>query len=341
MKTIFIQDVDIKSINWSRYLPNYKVKCVPVGKDRIFLLFSILWYSITGHKPHAVIFRYLNDYQSLIKTLARVVAEIIIFLVCSFFGIKLIWICHNIDIATTKHHAFLANFRKRLLLNCASKILFTHKDLVKKGQETMGVDAERSGWTCFGEISTNTLSSSRYSSKINHFSERVKKSGKEFVGIWPGNLENKNINSLKLSINIAKNVSKVGMLIVGNLRYLSKEDLDELGNIEDLLVIDDFVNINCNGLLREVDFFVKGTNDLSIPFTLFHSMSAHKPIIVPSRSYVSKIVHKYEIGTSLDSENPNSAKLLKKVRDWDKERANKFLALYNWDVGASNIANNL
>lgn len=324
-------------MNWSRSLFKYGVNSVPISKDRTVLLFTVLWYWITGHTPQALIFRYLNDYESLFKTLVQLTLEVVIVYFCKITGIEMLWICHNIKASSVKNHKRIVQYRKRLMLRSCEKVLFTHKCFVEVGCRNLRIDRNRADWTCFGKLD---MASGRLDQNVIRalsFTRTVYDSRSACIGIWPGHLEEKNLTSFRLAINLSKCERRIAILVVGDLDYLDKSTKRRISSMTNVLLIDDFVNLH-DRLLENVDFFVKGTNDLSIPLTLFHAMSAEKPLVVPSSSYLSKIVNSYNIGASTSASDPECKKVLNLVRNWDASNSKNFLETYSWEVGAKKIS---
>src|SRR5690625_2909936 len=96
MMYALIQDDDVKSRKLAKEIQGIELYIMK-GSTNLIPYYMITQIIKRRRLPKALILRYLNDSNSLIKSLLRFITNIISVLLVKILRIKLIWICHNVD----------------------------------------------------------------------------------------------------------------------------------------------------------------------------------------------------------------------------------------------------
>src|SRR5699024_12261301 len=81
MNYILVQGNDFKTMQIGKELKKRGIKLIPIGSSPIKLPLYIIMYLLKYGRPSAVIYRYLNDYPSFVKTIIRTLSEIIVVII--------------------------------------------------------------------------------------------------------------------------------------------------------------------------------------------------------------------------------------------------------------------
>src|SRR5690554_4195927 len=101
----------------------------------IFAPFFILKQIINRKKVKVYVFRYINDSESFILAIIRWLSELFKIAICKIFGIKIWWLCHNVDKETTSYHPKITNLRRKNIVKYATRIFTTNKMLIPVAQQ--------------------------------------------------------------------------------------------------------------------------------------------------------------------------------------------------------------
>ncbi|MBP3194023.1 hypothetical protein [Natronogracilivirga saccharolytica] len=354
MKKILIQKSDIKSNSWKKIAEKENIgKLFPIKKSAVYMPFVLLQHILLQEKPYAIIVRYLNDYQSLAKTLIRLNTDITTVIIAKVFCVKLYWMCHNVDNETVSYYPYITRLRRTVVKKASEKIFVMDKMLIEYAEKKLNISRNKIYDISFGRTD--------YLEKINICNDKCvaviddinkwknnkikKRKGGVCCGMWIGNVEKKNIDGLYTIMEIIsknKNVSycndKIVFVVIGPVgKKINNELYTKLKYSDDIKLIDEFISIPPSMWNDIADFIFKPNDDLSVNLTLYNAALAEIPIISKKRTFVSKMIEYYNIGYSLCYENIEIKNIVHKVKNWETYKSKKFIKEKNWIYGAKKI----
>jgi len=351
-KNIILQsarEYDIKGKAWKAMAEKYNYgNLITVETSPMFMFFYLLKRLILKKKTHGVIFRYLNDYKGLPRTLLRALLEYSTIKLAKLSNVKVGWICHNIDQESVENYPRITQIRRKNLLNNADKFFVTDSMLVKYFCDLFEISKDRVEITPFGKPKTDERENDD-----NEIVYRLKKWKKNFhdfrghndklVGLWIGNPDDKKLKGLQLIPKIIEKADlfdyDLGFIIVGPIKEwlieVDSETYRSLRNCSKCKFIAKEAYIPSNYWPELCDFVWKVYNDYSVPYTIYNSTYHSIPFVTLEDTFLSEVVEKTGIGCSLSEDLLNTETLETVVHC----RVNKdhFFKSRSWKKGAKNI----
>lgn len=116
---------DEKTRAWSQAAEPLNVKIVALRGTPILGPVLLLCSIVKRGLPKGIVFRYLNDYPSVLKAVMRAISEWVVVILSRVLRIPVGWICHNVDRETKVHFRRLSEFRRGLISRFAKRIFVT------------------------------------------------------------------------------------------------------------------------------------------------------------------------------------------------------------------------
>lgn len=338
---VLIQKDDLKSRMWSRALQPHGINLMALhGSPIKWSLFYIK--SIIKYKPKAIIFRYLNDYPSLGKTLLRFLSEAITIAVAKINGTAIYWICHNVDKETDSHYPYLSKIRRNLLQSYSERIFVLDEILVPyaiKAFPKAKVDN-----ISFG---TFEIKNKDYDciKEINDFIAE-NKSDRTIFGLCIGSINYKTIHFLEIP-KLLQNAKDQGIdlkLIVGGpisgyLRQKHPEIFSYYTESKNIFFVDGFVKHEELDI-KEISFVFKSNTDLSVPLSYYTAAKANVPIMAIEDTFSAEIVIAYNLGEVVNKDYKNLSQIIEKLNN-TKYSYDSFLRKNSWDRTALKLKKHL
>ncbi len=344
-KNIFMQKLDIKSSSWSKAAESQSLgQLIPIAGSPMKMPFVLLWNILIFRKPNGIIFRYLNDYKSPIRSILRLLTDYATVYIGIMTNIKILWICHNVDRESSSHFPTLTRYRRGLLVKKADHIFVLDDLLVYEASKLFNIDENKIIPISFGEIENIN---GELNSNVKELIQRIQKwkininsksSEHSLFGLWIGTASEKLYEGLKFIAEVLKSDSFEGIyfVVIGSIgTWLKKRDYDVykiLSENKNVCFIDNHINIPTNKWPYLSDFIWKPSNDLSINLTCYNAASAKLPIVGFNDTFHGRFIDKYKIGVSISpkAELFDSKDFTLKITRWDKENASKFLKDKTW-----------
>ncbi|WP_157451736.1 hypothetical protein [Cellulophaga lytica] len=334
---VLIQKNDLKSKMWKKALSAYDINLVSMDGSPIMWIFFLL-KNIVLKKPDAIIFRYLNDYKSLTKTLARFFSEFLTILFANSLGIKILWICHNIDKETDENFPRITKIRRKLLENYSDRVLVLDRLLIKEANFFFKNSTVED--ISFGKIEKENMNEI-HMNKIRSF---INEDNTKIYGLTVGSINYKTVHFKeipKLIDEAQKNAIDLRMVVCGPIgNYLMKNDYvlyEFFINNKDILFIDDYVRID-ESMLNGVSFAFKSNVDKSVPLSYYTNASAKLPILALENTFSGKMVNEYNIGFVLKNDYSNLKKVVTNIEN-NNCNFDDFFKTHSWDYAAEKINN--
>ncbi|MBT2600523.1 MULTISPECIES: hypothetical protein [unclassified Oceanobacillus] len=341
-----IQDDDLKSRKWSEEIQGIELHTM-TGSTNLIPIHIITQILKRKIKPEAVILRYLNDANSFLKTIIRLITNIITLLITKLFGIKLIWICHNVDKESKEYYSYIVNVRRKLVSKFSYKILVTDKYLVKHASRILNVDQSKIDYITFGRPNLNRYITTKddLHQRITNF---IKNNNEDntIIGYSIGNPNLKVIQPFYTNELIKKadeNGIKLKIILGGPIGdFIKKQDFNTYSDLlsnPSVLFLDGKINLNELYISKYIDFYWRIYDDYSVPFTIYNAAYLNKPTLTMDKGFLKEMVSSYGLGEVLDS---NMSNLENAINELSKDRTKEykeFIDTHNWSFGARKLYN--
>ncbi|MFD1173224.1 hypothetical protein [Oceanobacillus picturae] len=338
-----IQDDDTKSQNLAKEMPEIELYRVNGSTNKIPLLL-IKQIIKRRKKPKAVILRYLNDSTSFIKSIIRFITNLVTVFLSKLLGVRLIWICHNVDKESKEYFPYLVRLRRKIVTKFSDKILVTDKLLIKHAAKILKVNEAKIDFITFGNPSINqNHNTNDLGQEIIEFIQKNNNENTLF-GLSIGN-PNKKVLQPFYTIDLIEKAIKFGVdlkIILGGplSDFIKKHDMDTYKKLIDnpnVLFLDGKVKVNESYISQFIDFYWRVYDDYSVPFTVYNAAYLKKPILTMGKGFLSEMVFEYELGSILEN---NMSNVVNAIKNLEKDRTrsyDQFTETHNWSIGAKQL----
>src|SRR5690625_2117278 len=145
-----IQQDDIKSQKLAAEIENIELIRM-TGTPNLIPIHIIKQILTRKKKPKAIILRYLNDSYTFFHSFIRFITNIITVFLTKTLGIRLVWICHNVDRESRENYPLLVKVRRKLVTKYSNKILVTDKFLIRHAINILKVEKSKVDYITFGK----------------------------------------------------------------------------------------------------------------------------------------------------------------------------------------------
>lgn len=305
-----IQKNDVKSINWKLASAD-DVNFHILRRSQIFDPLSLVSCMFVRRSiPDFFIFRYLNDYSSLPKTLTRLCSELITLCICKLLNISVYWICHNVDKESIVSYPVITKIRRYMIVRASMVIFVTNSMLIPSAKKIFKNKHVRS--ISFGLVNKSTLPDKNTESWIS--SQLPNSKVKILITGAPveKSMHFDYVEALILKCRLQK--ISISILIAGEFdnddRALSL--VQTYIKYPEIVLCKSYINISDKFINDNFNFYFRAYSDLSVPYTLYESCTLAIPMLTIEGCFLADIVEKYEIGFSLSSDFSNLSSVINK-----------------------------
>lgn len=347
---IIMQKNDKKALMLKSVALKYEnVDIYPVPGSAVWIPYAIIKQIYKRKKtPSALVYRYLNDYPSLIKTIIRLFAEVIGVIICLVLKVNIVWICHNVDRESSMNYPGITCLRRKLLVNFAKVILVTDPGLMPYAKQYLNCN----------KIDYITLGPARHNNSTLHFKEvlnGIKKFidyhksivGKDkelLIGFCSGTINWKTAQFELIPILLRESALSnyhICLIVIGPLKeYYHDKNPDLLSYLQQedkVFIYDKYLEVDEGIIASSIDFYWRSYSDLSVPLSLYNAVDLKKPMLVYGSGYLQEIIKKHSLGAVINKDFSNLEKALKLVESWDSSFGDKYLESHNWVVAAKRL----
>lgn len=341
---IIIQKNDIKTCKWIEATINKGIVLLPqVGspiKAPLFLLQTVLCRGL----PKGYVVRYLNDYKSLSKTLLRLFSEIVLVLLCNLLRVKIFWICHNVDKESSTNYQFVSRIRRWIFSRVSKRIFITDPLLVGYAKTHFPKSANKMVGVSFGEITpSHSFDDEKQEIAISFIEEKRKeakvKNEKAIVLFCAGGPSNKKY----IHFDYLEELLKAGLesgcciiaIVAGDFETTErgKALLERYKKNTNICVFKNFTRFSPDFIRHYIDFYWRGYNDWSVPFTVYEAATLRKPILALNSGFLPEMVNVYKLGAVVENSFSGLNCILDGVMSLNSdERYEEFLAEHQWGL---------
>ncbi|XPS85673.1 uncharacterized protein Dvar_36910 [Desulfosarcina variabilis str. Montpellier] len=359
-KVVIFQGSDFKAKLWKKHNNEENIIILIKGSRIVFGIKVIKELFKQRKNDATVIFRYLNDYKQLWKSITLFLSEVCLIKILILIKIDIYWICHNIDRETQTNFDKLLSFRRNLIVRNAKYIFVTDKMLDIYAKQIFKSFSTKIRYTNFGkyypdEMKEYKLSKTEYlveNNEINYYKNIDKqkllflmsplKRRYDYVGFCAGKYSSKKIYFKEL-INFIKTSKyfKINLcvVVVSDLRQKNNKYLfDFLKNNKQIIFINNLMSFDEYELSNYFDFYWIGYDDISIPYSVYTAASIKKPLICYNIGVLPQVIKKYKIGEVMDKDYSNLKGIFNKINS-KTYLYDKFLIEHRWQNGIDKIIN--
>lgn len=320
---ILFQKKDKKFKNWQSALSSLGVQSDAFAKSPLLIPYLLLKMCFSA-KPQVFVFRYLNDYPALIKSLLRLFTDCLTIFICKLFKIRIWWILHNIDKETDEYHPKLTQLRRRYLSKNSEILFVTDRILIPVAEQlypNKKIDS----------ISLGYLESNIYSLKGNDEKERE-------IESWLKSIKSKDTNQVIFVIGTevekAKHFKKIGQLIE-QLNIIDQQNSwyalvigSQVTSHPNILNFKENMSIPNSFITDYCDYYYRILDDYSVSYTLYEAAHYHIPIITENIGAIPLFVSNYKTGHII--EDDNYSRFVEQIRNDNTYLFKEFLLENNW-----------
>ena len=331
---------DFKSAGWSDELRQLGAEGMSLGDGygrRLRCLLPGFW---RRRCADVYVFRYLNDWPSLPRSIALLGRDAFTLFVCWVTGVRVLWIMHNVDRETRAWHPGISRLRRAMVARFARRVLVADPWL-QEAALARGIPRERLGWICFGAPQWPGVDARNeaLARQIRDFRTRLTQRARRVVlGLAVSDDARKKTHYLNApdTVGALEDGTVVAMLLIG--RYPQGEEFERARTRahenEYLQVLDETIAVNERFLAPLFDFFYRSMNDLSVPFTAYVASSLEKPLITRAQGALGRIVEREQLGGVLREQDPVPPQIVAIVDQFRADGCQRFLDRRSWKRGA-------
>lgn len=347
---ILIQKDDYKARSWSSAARNLGTQIHPAPGSPIAIPLWILRSMAGRQPPAAVVLRYLNSYPSLARSLLRFASELATLGLSRLLGIRVVWICHNVDRESAGLHPRLTALRRRVVARVASRILVTDRLLLPHARRAFPDAAEKIDYTSFGApLGDDThADASDVTEGVLEFARevrsRVQAGARALIGFYLGSPADKVVHfgSIRPLISRAADLGvDLHLVILGPLDEFLRQRypavLDYMSRSPRVFYRGVRVRIDEARVAPHVDFYWRGYADYSVPLSLYGAAAMRRPMLALDVGFLGEAVAQYALGAVVACDLSNLGNALRQLEAWQAGGADQFLATHSWEVGAARL----
>lgn len=341
-KLVLIQKDDNKSFKWAEAAKESDIELLPQPGSPIKAPLFLLQTALRRGVPAGYVVRYLNDYASLAKTLLRLLSEMALVAFCTLLRIKLFWICHNVDKESSAHYPRISGFRRWMFAAMAKRIFVTDPLLVPHAKEHFPAHTHKIEGITFGEIQPEARFDKDRQNQAIAFIEN-KKQQAEAEGKTPlvlfctGAPAKKSLHFDYMEDLLAagqKNGYRIIAIVAGGFMASErgKELLVRYKSHPDICVYETFTRFSSDFIRQYVDFYWRGYDDWSVPFTVYEAATLGKPIIALDTGFLPELVRGCGLGCVISLSDLEVGSFLDCLSSVSSGSFGGFLADREWGV---------
>lgn len=354
---ILMQKREIKSISWSAAAAEQDLgELIPIAGSAMFIPFVLIKYIITFRKPKAIIFRYLNDYPSALKSFIRMCTDLVAISIAFFAKVKVVWICHNVDRESQENYRLLTAIRRSALKKVSKKVVLMDELLIEPALTMLKLPRSTFVAACFGKTSPDVVYNEypvniktpavrKITTELESWYRRQAKESGMLTGLWIGTPEKKIISGLKymamLHDHAAQQICSLRFIVVGPIgKWLQQVDpntMHILKNAPGICFIDQNIVIPYTQWPALCDFVWKPCSDWSVNITVYNAAAAYLPIAGFKGSFMGQFIDHYGLGATIEPKSFELNDFMSQLKKWNNANAELFLQEKTWQKGAKAI----
>lgn len=333
-----MQYCDEKAKSWSEAMQEMNINMICENNSPILSPLFLIKDYLNRNVPDFYIARYLNDYDSLAKTLIRVLSELLLVGILKVLKVKLFWICHNVDRESREHYPRISKFRRWIFCISSKKIFVLDSLLIPHAKRILFNFEGKIEHITFGNIKKKTIGDFfSGDERAIEFIKFHKKNAKRpvYVTLCAGAPELKSLHFdyLQKMICSAGN-SKIDVIaiVAGNFHKTprGREFAARYKKNEQIIFFEKYTKFSSSFLEHYIDFYFRGYSDMSVPFTVYEAVSYRKPILALRSGFLSELIEEYSLGEVLDVEFSNlESSFVRLFRNRDSEFS-LFQEMHDW-----------
>lgn len=324
-----------------------------VWRSYPFTAWMKLWRPSGARKGDVIVVRFLNDNPSLLLTLLKPVGDCVTLAICAVRGVRVFWLCHNIDKETECYWPFVSQLRRWLWSRRAEKIVIDDPSLM---------DAAYAEFTKFyDKLFPITLSPLESGPVYNR--PDLEKQGREFLfrDAGGGKDPRKQLNILcagttglkyyhfQLLPVLERKLREHGwnprILVVTRFQkngsWSRGKDygsfIDWCERTPGVLLLREYIDLDERDWRDDVDLIWRSMADWSFPITFYNACRAEIPVLSYQAGSVGVIVERERIGATINWDFSNVGTAVETALSIPQESFKAFLGRRSWENGAREL----
>lgn len=347
---IYFLNTDFKYKAWALSLKQLGFSVEANNKSYPYNILYVIGLYVKRVRVDSIVFRYLNDRTTLLRTLLNLLTDIIVVLVSKMKNVKIFWIAHNVDRESKIRYGKISSIRRYLINKYSDKIFVTDPLLIKYTYKH-GIATNKLDWISFGVPDNSkpkviNKKNEELVAIVRNYKASLHNSllnKKVFLGICVTSPMAKFYHFLfanKLVQQNSSNNYQLALVLIG--RFPEGDKFDEakqkVKENEFILHIDENFPVHEKLLENEIDFFYRTVNDISVSYSVYVAASLGKPILTDNYGFLSEMVTAYNLGMVIPIDENKKVDLIANfILTWDSSYSEEFLKNHSWKIGAERI----
>jgi len=313
-----------------------------------------VWASLLRRSPvrrgDVLVARFLNDHPSLLLSVCKPLGDALTLAVCWLRGIRVFWLCHNVDRETESYWPVTSGLRRRMWSRCAERIVIDdptlmaaanvifrryrdklfpitlgpldygprhdRPDLAQRARTFFTREQRRDGGK---DCRLNILCAGVSGEKYLHF-DLLPRLERELRALrW------------EPRIVVVTRFQKDGGWSRGKHYGAFIEWCERTPSV---LLLRDYIDLDEREWTDDVDLIWRTMSDWSFAFTLFNAARARIPVLSYECGHSGQVVEHEGIGATVAWDFSNLDEAVRQARATPDERFERFLARRSWQNGA-------
>lgn len=352
MTTVWFLSNDEKARAWVRALHELDVDARTLPTDP-FRGWKYLSTPSRGLRGDVVIARYLNDSPRLFKSLCRVAGDALSLMVFRVRGMRVFWICHNVDGETETYWPLSTKVRRWLWGHSAEKIFITDSTLMDIARVSLKEVQEKLTPTSMGLLRVPGKRRHKIEETMLEFLTRDTDSGNPRARLnilCAGRTGPKYIH-FDLLPRLERELQRSGweprFLAITNFqrdgvwsRGRRYDDFIQWCNDNpSVMLVREYIDFDENEWSDHIDLIWRALSDHSMSFTLFNACDAEIPLLSYQCGHLGQLIQQEGIGAMINHDFSNVGAAVEQALAVDPRQFQAFMSKRSWSHGARLLLN--
>jgi len=306
-----------------------------------------------GRHGDVVIARYLNDSPKLFKSLCRVAGDALSLIVFRMRGMRVFWICHNVDGETETYWPLSTKVRRWLWGHSAEKIFVTDSSLMDIARASLKGVQEKLTPTSMGLLRVPGKRKREYDEAMLAFLRRdtdsnsprprlnilcAGRTGPKYIhfDLLPRLERELREGGWEPRFLAITNFQRDGVWSRGR-RY--DDFIQWCDNNPAVMLVREYIDFNENEWSEHIDLIWRALSDHSMSFTLFNACDAKIPLLSYQSGHLGQLIQREGIGAMINRDFTNVGPAVDRALAVNPGQFQAFMAKRSWSDGARLLLN--
>ncbi|WP_038052666.1 glycosyltransferase [Thioalkalivibrio sp. ALJ1] len=297
-----------------------------------------------------IVIRYLNDNPSWFVSIGKPFGDVLTLLVARVRGIRVYWLCHNLDRETESYWPLISSLRRWLYARQAEAIAITDPALMAAAPAVFGRHRHKVFPMSMGLLpKRRRFNKPELEDQVRNFFSRDP-ACKHQLNILCAGVSGPKYLHFDLLPVLEERLRQLGWSprIAVVTRFLRKGEWSRGKNYRSfinwcektpsVLLVKRYIDLDESEWADDVDLIWRAMGDWSFAFTLLNAARARIPVLAFDSGGVGAIVRQEEIGATVAWDFSNLGEAVQTALSTPSENYEKFLGQRSWSKAAQSLS---